>query len=68
MDEREMECIQQERIFKNTCSGKCKDQARKFFFLKEVTDDEHVHNDSSSKELPKLVDNIIKSDSMMMTQ
>ncbi len=37
--------------------------------MKEVTDDEHVHNDSSSKELPELVENIIKSDSMttMMT-
>ncbi len=32
--------------------------------MNEVTDDEHVHNDSSSKELPELVDNIIKSDSM----
>ena len=32
--------------------------------MKEVTDDEHVHNDSSSKELPELVENIIKSDSM----
>ena len=31
--------------------------------MKEVTDDEHVHNDSS-KELPELVENIIKSDSM----
>ena len=36
--------------------------------MKEVTDDEHVHNDSSSKELPaELVDNIIKSDSMTTT-
>ena len=35
--------------------------------MKEVTDDEHVHNDSSSKELPKLVENIIKSDSMTTT-
>ncbi len=35
--------------------------------MKEVTDDEHVHYDSSSKELPELVDNIIKSDSMTMT-
>ena len=35
--------------------------------MKEVTDDEHVHNDSSSKELPELVENIIKSDSMTMT-
>ena len=36
--------------------------------MKEVTDDEHVHNDSS-KELPELVDNIIKSNDMttMMT-
>ena len=34
--------------------------------MKEVTDDEHVHNDSS-KELPELVDNIIKSDSMTTT-
>ena len=35
--------------------------------MKEVTDDdEHVHNDSSSKELSELVvENIIKSDSMM---
>ncbi len=33
--------------------------------MKEVTDDdEHVHNDSSSKELPELVENIIKSDSV----
>jgi hypothetical protein len=48
--------------YKNTCSGKCEDQARKFFFpMKEVTDDEHIHNDSSSKELPELVENIIKS-------
>jgi hypothetical protein len=31
--------------------------------MKEVTDDEHVHNDSS-KELPELVENIIKSDSV----
>jgi len=31
MDKREMES-RKERIFKNTCSGKCKDQARKFFF------------------------------------
>ncbi len=35
--------------------------------MKEVTDDEHVHYDSSSKELPELVDNIIKSDSMTTT-
>ena len=36
--------------------------------MKEVTDDEHVHNGSSSKELPaELVDNIIKSDSMTTT-
>ena len=35
--------------------------------MKEVTDDEHVHNDSSSKELPELVDNIIKSDDSMTT-
>ncbi len=34
--------------------------------MKEVTDDEHVHNDSS-KELPELVQNIIKSDSMTTT-
>ena len=54
-----------ERIFKNTCSGKCKDQS-KIISMKEVTDDEHVHDDSSSKELPELVENIIKSDSMMM--
>ena len=32
--------------------------------MKEVTDDEHVHYDSSSKELPEFVDNIIKSDSI----
>ena len=63
-----MECKDERRIFKNTCSGKCKDQARKFFFpMKEVTDDEHVHNDSSSKELSELVQNIIKSDSMTTT-
>ena len=36
--------------------------------MKEVTDDEHVHNDSSSKELSELVvENIIKSDSMTTT-
>jgi hypothetical protein len=35
--------------------------------MKEVTDDEHVHDDSSSKELHELVDNIIKSDSMTTT-
>ena len=36
--------------------------------MKEVTDDEHVHNDSSSKELPaELVENIIKSDSITTT-
>ena len=35
--------------------------------MKEVTDDEHVHDDSSSKELPELVENIIKSDSMTTT-
>ena len=36
--------------------------------MKEVTDDdEHIHNDSSSKELPELVENIIKSDSMTTT-
>jgi len=36
--------------------------------MKEVTDDdEHVHNDSSSKELPELVETIIKSDSMTTT-
>ena len=35
--------------------------------MKEVTDNEHVHNDSSSKELPELVENIIKSDSMTTT-
>jgi hypothetical protein len=34
--------------------------------MKEVTDDEHVHNDSS-KELPELVETIIKSDSMTTT-
>jgi hypothetical protein len=33
--------------------------------MKEVTDDEHVHD--SSKELPELVENIIKSDSMTTT-
>ena len=57
-----------ERIFKNTySSGKCEDQKENSsFHMKEVTDDEHVHNDSS-KELPELVDNIIKSDSMTMT-
>ena len=32
MDEREMECKDERRIFKNTCRGKCEDQARKFFF------------------------------------
>ena len=26
MDEREMECKDERRIFKNTCSGKCEDQ------------------------------------------
>ena len=35
--------------------------------MKEVTDDEHVHNDSSGKELPELVETIIKSDSMTTT-
>ena len=35
--------------------------------MKEVTDNEHVHNDSSSKLLPELVENIIKSDSMTTT-
>jgi hypothetical protein len=35
--------------------------------MKEITDDEHVHDDSSSKELPELVENIIKSDSMTTT-
>ena len=35
--------------------------------IKEVTDDEHVHNGSSSKELPELVEKIIKSDSMTTT-
>ena len=35
--------------------------------MKEVTDDEHIHDDSSSKELPELVENIIKSDSMTTT-
>ena len=34
--------------------------------MKEVTDDEHVHDDSS-KELPELVETIIKSDSMTTT-
>ena len=32
MDEREMECKDERKDNKNTCSGKCKDQARKFFF------------------------------------
>ena len=36
--------------------------------MKEVVTDEHVHYDSSSKELPaELLDNIIKSDSMTTT-
>ena len=35
--------------------------------MKEVTDNEHVHDDSSSKELPELVDNIIKLDSITTT-
>ena len=35
--------------------------------MKEVTDNEHIHNDSSSKELPELVENIIKSGSMTTT-
>jgi hypothetical protein len=35
--------------------------------MKEVTDDEHVHNDSSSKELSELVENIIKSNDMTTT-
>jgi hypothetical protein len=30
MDERQMGCKQQERIFKNTCSGKCEDQENTF--------------------------------------
>ena len=41
-------------------------KTKKILSMKEVTDDEHVHNESS-KELPELVDNIIKSDSMMTT-
>ena len=62
-----MECKDERRIFKNTCSGKCEDQKENSsFHMKEVTDDEHVHNDSS-KELPELVENIIKSDSMTTT-
>ena len=63
-------CKDERRIFKNTySSGKCEDQKKILLsIMKEVTDDEHVHNDSSSKELPaELVENIIKSDSMTTT-
>ena len=42
-------------------------KTKQIISMKEVTDDEHVHNDSSSKELPELVENIIKSDSMTTT-
>ena len=35
--------------------------------MKEVTDDEHVHNGSSSKELSEFHNNIINSDSMTTT-
>ena len=63
-----MECKDERRIFKNTySSGKCEEDQKEnsSFLMKEVTDDEHVHYDSSSKELPELVDNIIKSDSIL---
>ena len=50
MDEREME-YKKERIFKNTCSGKCKEQENPFM---KVTD-EHVHD---SKALPELVEKL----------
>ena len=35
-------------------------KTKKILSMKKVTDDEHVHD--SSKELPELVDKIIKSD------
>ena len=52
-----MEC-KDERIFKNTYST-VDVKTKKILSMKKVTD-EHVHD--SSKELPELVDNIIKSD------
>ena len=60
-----MEC-KDERIFKNTyVAVNVKTKKKILLSMKEVTD-EHVHDDSS-KELPELVDNIIKSDSMTTT-
>ena len=38
-------------------------KTKQIISMKEVTDDEHVHNDSR-KVLPELVENIIKSGSM----
>ena len=35
--------------------------------MKEVTDDEHVHDAAAAKNYLELVDNIIKSDSMTTT-
>ena len=61
MDERQMGCKQQERIFKNTCIA-VNIKSKKILSMK-VTD-EHVHD---SKALPGLIENIIKSDSMTTT-
>ena len=57
MDEREMECKQQKGYLKIHIAVDVK--TKKILSMK-VTD-EHVHD---SKELPELVDNIIKSDDM----
>jgi hypothetical protein len=60
MDEREMEC-KNERIFKNTYIT-VNVKSKKILSMIKVTSDEHVHD---SKALPELVENIIKSDSMV---
>ena len=63
-----MEC-KERRIFKNTySSGKCEDQKENSSFHNEGGNRRRARSyDSSSKELPELVDNIIKSDSMTTT-
>ena len=60
MDEREMECKKQHKKGYLKIHVAVDVKTKKILSTKKVTDDEHAHD--SSKELPELVENIIKSD------
>jgi hypothetical protein len=67
MDEREMEC-KDERIFKNTCSsGKCEEDQKENSSFNNEGGNRRARSWQQQKELPELVDNIIKSNSMTTT-